>query len=234
MSAPPPSVMPLVLVHGGMHGSWCWDPTLPFLDARVTTVDLPGRGRRPADLAKVTLADCVDAVIEDADAQGFAQFVLVGHSLGGVTITETAVQHPHRVAALVYVGALVPGPEQSGAQVMTGGPLEAMPVLPEELARALFGTGFDDDAWAEHYAALVADAPGLMNAQLSGYPTDIPITYVSMTLDQPVPPAIAQQMVANLGPEVDHRVIADAGHTVMATHPAVLADILNGVSSAHS
>ena len=85
------------------------------------------------------------AVIEDADAQGFSQFVLVGHSLGGVTITETAFHHPERVAALVYVGALVPGPGQSAAEIMTGGPLDAMPVLPEELARALFGTGLDDD-----------------------------------------------------------------------------------------
>ena len=89
------------------------------------------------------------------------EFVLVGHSLGGVTITETAVRHPERVAALVYVGALVPGPGQSAAEVMAGGPLEAMPVLPEDLAQALFGTGLDEDAWAEHYAALVPDAPGI-------------------------------------------------------------------------
>jgi pimeloyl-ACP methyl ester carboxylesterase len=226
-------VTPLVFVHGGMNSSWCWNPILAAVDGPAAAVDLPGRGRRPADLATVTLADCVDAVIEDADAQGFTRFVLVGHSLGGVTITETAVRHPDRVAALVYVGALVPGPGLSSADVMAGGPLDAMPVLVEELARALFGTGLDDDAWAEHYAALVPDAPGLMNAPLSGYPTGIPITYVSMTLDQPVPPPLALQFVANLGPGVRHRIITDAGHTVMATHPAVLAGILNGVSGAH-
>jgi pimeloyl-ACP methyl ester carboxylesterase len=218
---------PLVLVHGGMHGAWCWDPTLPFLSGPVTTVDLPGRGRRPADVSQVMLADCVDAVIADADAQGFDQFVLVAHSLGGVTITETAVRHPDRIAALVYVGALVPGPGLSAAEVMTGGSLDAMPVLPEELARVLFGTGFDDAAWAEHYARLVPDAPGLMNATLSGYPEGIPLTYVSMSLDQPVPPPIAAQMAANLGPAARHRIIADAGHTIMATHPEVLAAILN-------
>jgi pimeloyl-ACP methyl ester carboxylesterase len=225
-------VIPLVLVHGGMHGSWCWDEVLPLLPGPVTAVDLPGRGRRPTDLEKVTLDDCVDAVIEDADAQGFEQFVLVGHSLGGVTITETAFRHPERVASLVYVGALVPGPGQSAAEIMTGGPLDAMPVLPEELARALFGTGLDDDTWAEHYAGLVPDAPGIINAQLTGYPSGLPITYVSMTLDQPVPPPVALQMVANLGPSADHRVIAEAGHTIMVTHPAVIADILNEAADA--
>jgi pimeloyl-ACP methyl ester carboxylesterase len=227
-------VTPLVLVHGGMNGAWCWDPVLPFLSGPVTAVDLPGRGRRPFDLAEVSLADCVDAVIEDADAQGFSTFVLVGHSLGGVTITETAVRYPDRVAGLVYVGALVPGPGQSAAEVMTGGPLEAVPVLPEELARALFGTGLDDETWSAHYSGLVADTPGIINARLSGYPEGVPITYVSMTLDQPVPPAVAQQMVANLGPSARHRVIADAGHTVMVTHPAELAEILNETANASS
>jgi pimeloyl-ACP methyl ester carboxylesterase len=224
-------VTPLVLVHGGMHGSWCWDATVPLLHGPSAAVDLPGRGRRPADLTKVTLADCVDAVIADADAQGFDRFVLVAHSLGGVTITETALRHPERIAALVYVGALIPAPGQSAAELMTGGSLDAVPVLPEELARALFGTGLDDATWSEHYAGLVADAPGIMNAKLSGYPTGVPITYVSMTLDQPVPPSLAQQMVSNLGPGVDHRIIPEAGHTIMATHPALLADILNSISS---
>jgi pimeloyl-ACP methyl ester carboxylesterase len=147
-----------------------------------------------------------------------------------VTITETAVTHPGRVAGLVYVGALVPGPGQSAAELMAGGRLEEMPVLPEQLARTLFGTGLDDDVWAAHYAGLVPDAPGIMNAKLSGYPTGMAITYVSMTLDQPVPPALAEQMVANLGPSADHRVIPDAGHTVMESHPSQLAEILNEVA----
>ena len=57
----------IVLVHGGMHGSWAWDPILPLLDAAFAAVDLPGRGRRPVPLASVTLDDCVAAVLDDAD-----------------------------------------------------------------------------------------------------------------------------------------------------------------------
>jgi len=42
---------PLLLVHGAMHGAWCWYRMMPRLraagfDARA--VDLPGRGRNPA------------------------------------------------------------------------------------------------------------------------------------------------------------------------------------------
>jgi pimeloyl-ACP methyl ester carboxylesterase len=227
-------VTPLVLVHGGLHGSWCWDPVLPYLHHPVRAVDLPGRGSRPADVATVSLDDCVSAVLDEADAAGFARFVLVAHSLGGVTITETAARHPERIAALAYVGALIPAKAQSAADVMTGEPSKEMPVLPEPLARNLFGTGIDDEAWAAQYAQLVPEAPALMNAHLSGYPSGIPITYVSMTLDEPVPPPLARQMAANLGPDVDFRVIEDAGHTVMTSHPRQLADILNAIADAQA
>jgi pimeloyl-ACP methyl ester carboxylesterase len=215
-----------------MHGSWCWDPVRPLLAEPSIAVDLPGRGTRPADLAKVSLDDAVAAVLDDADKAGFERFVLVGHSLGGVTITETAFRHPGRIAALVYVGALVPGPGESPASLLVGEPSAAMPVLPEELARNLFGTGMDDAAWAAHYAQLTPDAPGLMNAVVSGYPTGMPITYVSMSLDQPVPPGLAAQMAANLGPEAEHRIIPDQGHTIMSTDPGRIASIINEFANA--
>ncbi len=200
---------------------------MPHLTSPHVAVDLPGRGTRPADLAKVSLDDSVAAVLEDADRAGFERFVLVGHSLGGVTITETAFRHPDRIAGLVYVGALVPGPGESPASLLIGEPSKEMPVLPEDLARNLFGTGMDDATWAAHYAQLTPDAPGLMNATVSGYPAGMPITYVSMALDQPVPPELATQMAANLGPTAVHRIIDGEGHTIMTTNPSLLASIIN-------
>ena len=32
---------PIVLVHGGAHGAWCWSPRLPHLDGPALAVDLP-------------------------------------------------------------------------------------------------------------------------------------------------------------------------------------------------
>ena len=68
-----------------------------------------------------------------------------------------------------------------------------------------------------------------MNARLSGYPSGVPVTYVNMSEDVPVPPALAEQMAANLGPDVQRRTI-DAGHTVMVSQPQALADIINGAA----
>jgi pimeloyl-ACP methyl ester carboxylesterase len=219
----------IVLVHGGLHTARCWERVLPLLAAPAVAIDLPGRGSRPADLRAVTLADCVAAVIDDAVTAGFERLVLVGHSLGGVTITETAYRHPDRVAHLVYVGALVPPVGSSASILMTGAPLEEMPMMPEEQAKALFGNDLTEDEWAHHYAGLVPEAVGIMNAELSGYPSTVPVTYVHMTRDVPVPPALADQMASNLGSAVQ-RCTIDAGHTVMVSRPEELASIINDVA----
>ena len=111
---------------------------------------------------------------------------------------------------------------------MTGADLETMGLMSEEAARALFGNDLTDEQWSAHYRGLVPDAVGIMNARLSGYPVQVPRTYVNMTRDVPVPPPLAEQMADNLGEGVDRRTI-DAGHTVMVSKPAELAAIINEV-----
>lgn len=222
----------IVFVHGGYHTGACWDQVLPLLDLPAVTVDLPGRGARPADPGSVTLDDCVAAVLDDVELAGWERFALVGHSMGGLTITETAFRHPDRVTHLVYVAAVVPAPGQTIEQVMVpGGEVTsvdgAVLPLPDELARALFGNDFDDEQWARWARDLVPEALGLFRTPLSGHPSGIPVTYVGMTQDQPVPPALAAQMAANAG-ATDVRSI-DAGHSVMGSKPAELAAILNEV-----
>ncbi len=218
----------VVLVHGGFHSSSCWNAVLPHLNGKVVAVDLPGRGDRRADLATVTLRDCVNAVVDGADKAGLDQFVLVGHSIGGVTITETAVWHPERVARLIYVGGLIPPPGGSASIVMAGSdfPPGELPMIDEAVARALFGNDLNEAQWREYWASFVPETAGVMNARLSGYPRDIPITYVSLTDDAAVPPAVATQMISNLRAEVE-RLVLTAGHTIMLSKPEELANIIN-------
>jgi len=90
----------------------------------------------------------------------------------------------------------------------------------------MFGNDLTPEQWMEHAKSLVPDAVGIMNARLSGYPTGIPITYVNMSRDVPVPPELAEQMAANLGANVNRRTI-DAGHTSWFSQPGALANIIN-------
>lgn len=107
-----------VLVHGSWHGSWCWSKVVPLLTAqghRVTVIDLPGRGGNKQELARLTPADYVASVTRVLDAAS-EPVVLVGHSLGGGTISLVAEARPEKVKRLVYLTAfLVPAGKTIGS-----------------------------------------------------------------------------------------------------------------------
>jgi pimeloyl-ACP methyl ester carboxylesterase len=147
-------VATFVLVHGAFHGAWCWARLVPELEARghrAVALDLPGLGEDRTPLGEVTLEGNVAAVAGVVGRQA-EPVVLVGHSMGGVTIASVAEQMPERIALLVFLAAFMPRSGESvlslsrspGARRESGPPaftrtpdgLGFMPVL--ERARAVF------------------------------------------------------------------------------------------------
>lgn len=99
-----------VLVHGSFHGAWCWSKLVPELEAlghRAVTLDLPALGEDETPIADVTFEMNVDRVAEVIGRQA-GPVVLMGHSLGGATITGTAERVPDRIRLLVYLTAFIP------------------------------------------------------------------------------------------------------------------------------
>jgi pimeloyl-ACP methyl ester carboxylesterase len=225
------SVDGVVLVHGSNLSGACWGRMRKHLATSAVAVDLPGRGSRPADISAVTLDDCVEAVVDSANEAGFDQFVLVGHSLGGVVITEAASRDPERVVSLVYVGALIPAAGQSAAGVVFGADLPTThpQMATEERAKLFFANDMSDEQWGEVWRQFVPESPLLWNAGLSGHRAEVPITYVSMSDDVGVPRLLADEMINNLGNGVDHRVLS-AGHLAMVSKPQALAAIIDDTS----
>ncbi len=225
-----------VLVHGGFHGAWCWDPVRPKLGLPSVAVDLPGRGSRPRTDVPVTVDQCVDAVIEDADAAGLDRMVLVGHSMGGITITEVANRHPDRVAHLVYLAALI---LPVGGTVFdlysvdnapaVADPAGVMPKLDEATAHQMFAGDLSPEAFAPVHARCVPEPVGLFAATVSGYASGVPATYVRCTRDGSVTAEATEAMVATLRPAT--LLELDADHDVMLSQPDVVADLCNGVAT---
>ncbi len=100
-----------VLCHGAFSDETAWAYVTPILEhagATVSLVTLPGHSDADtATAGRVTLADYVGAVKAKLDAAA-SPVILVGHSMGGVAITQTAEQNASKIAALVYLSAYLP------------------------------------------------------------------------------------------------------------------------------
>jgi pimeloyl-ACP methyl ester carboxylesterase len=247
-----------VLVHGGAHGAWCWQRLLPFLDGDTLAVDLPpktvrGGPRRHEplpELRTLTVADFADSLLRDVSAAGFERFVLVGHSMGGLTISEVARRVPDRVEHLVYVSCMVP-PEGASAIEALPEDLRAItrdaveearhggdnPIggLDEETTRAMFCNDMDEEQTRFVLDRTGTEAAGVLAEPVSrvGIPPELPKTFVKLLRDQSLPPDHQDVLAENLrdspGGEVDV-VTIDAGHDVMISCPEELADVLNRLS----
>ncbi|HSV46620.1 MAG TPA: alpha/beta fold hydrolase, partial [Ramlibacter sp.] len=123
-----------VFVHGAWHGGWCWSETVRLLAEQgypAIALDLPGHGMtarfapaytaKPQNtaalstevspLAALTLnhyRDHVLKVIRGLVADGSGPVILVGHSLGGATLSAVGETDPALVRRLVYLTAFVP------------------------------------------------------------------------------------------------------------------------------
>ncbi|RMG89378.1 MAG: alpha/beta fold hydrolase [Chloroflexi bacterium] len=103
-----------VMIHGSWHGGWCWykaAPRLQQLGHKVFAPDLPGHGRNWADPQTVTMQSYADYVCNVLDTLP-EPAILVGHSRGGIVISQVAERRPNKVKSLVYLAAfLIPNGE---------------------------------------------------------------------------------------------------------------------------
>jgi pimeloyl-ACP methyl ester carboxylesterase len=107
-----PAKRPLLFVHGS-PGSWeAWAQFLqnPKLaeEFHLLAVDRPGYGGSSAGDTEKNLSQQADDIIQalQVNKSGLPA-ILVGHSFGGPVIAQMAVNHPEKVAGLVFVASSV-------------------------------------------------------------------------------------------------------------------------------
>jgi len=156
--------LPLLFIHGGFHGAWCWAPFLLYFAARgraVAAIDLRGHGGlvQDADFARAGVAQMCEDVIEAAAALG-GEVILAGHSLGA--LVAMAAAEPIRPHGLVL---LAPQPPANVRDVRLLPPfprdgLVAPP--PTERARKWLFGGRDGDL-TPYLARLCPESPAFLN-----------------------------------------------------------------------
>jgi pimeloyl-ACP methyl ester carboxylesterase len=99
---------PVVLVHG-LGGCWQnWLEQMPRLaeeGRRVIALDLPGFGASEMPREDISIEGYGRVVESLCDTLDLGQVVVIGHSMGGFTAAEFAIQYPERVERLVLEAA---------------------------------------------------------------------------------------------------------------------------------
>jgi pimeloyl-ACP methyl ester carboxylesterase len=219
------SVRNVVLVHGAFADGSGWRGVYDDLTQRgykVTIVQNP----------LTSLADDVAATKRAIDRQD-GPTVLVGHSWGGVVITEAGIDP--KVKSLVYVSALSPDAGETTAQQYEGFTtppefvLETTPdgfgfIKPEK-----FKAGFAADT-TDADAAFMRDSQ--VPIKISAFATKLenaawrtkPSWAVIAKKDKAFDGAMLQHMAKRISAKVTE---VDASHAVFMTQPKAVADVID-------
>lgn len=230
-AAPAGAVKNIVLVHGGFVDGSGWEQVYDILTKdgyKVSVVQNP----------TTTLADDVAVTRRTLAAQD-GPAILVGHSYGGVVITE-AGSDP-KVKGLVYVAAFAPDKGESVSSLISNPPPGAPvpPILPPQdgylyLDRAKFAASFAADV-SPAQASFMADSQVPWGvAALQGQVTvpawkSRPSWYLVTTDDRMIPAPAQRQMAARAGATVTE---TPASHAVYVSQPKVVAAIIEQAAQA--
>ena len=214
----------IVLVHGAWADGSGWEGVHKILtDAGYNVTIVPSPNTSLSDDVKIT-----KAVL----SQQNGPTVLVGHSYGGVVISE-AGNHPN-VKALVYVAAFVLDVGESLAKMLQGAPPDPnSPALPPAdgfiwLDRSKFHANFCADVPAAK-ARFMADSQ--VPVGLAAFGTDLTAAawkskkswYIVSTEDKMIPPDAERGMAKRANAQVTE---IQSSHAVYISHANEVANVI--------
>jgi pimeloyl-ACP methyl ester carboxylesterase len=224
------SVKNVVLVHGGFVDGSGWQGVYNALKKKgynVTIVQNP----------TTSLADDV-AFTKRAIAQQDGPVVLVGHSYGGVVVSEAGTDE--KVKSVVYITAFAPDQGESVSSLIANPPPGAPvpPILPPVdgfllLDKTKFAASFAADVDAET-ASFMADSQVPWGVEALAGAVTHPAWktkqtyYLVVTDDRMIPPPAQRMMAKRAGSTV----VETAGsHAVYVSRPEVVADLIEQAAS---
>jgi pimeloyl-ACP methyl ester carboxylesterase len=221
----------VVLVHGGFVDGSGWEGVYKILREDGYTVAIV---QNPT----ISLTDDVAATKRIIAAQD-GSVILVGHSYGGVVVTEAG--NDPKVAGLVYITAFAPDKGESVSSLIKDPPPGAPvpPILPPQdgylfLDKAKFAASFAADVETEK-AAFMADSQVPWGVEaLSGAITapawkTKPSWYLVATDDKMIPPQAQRFMAQRAGSTVAE---AAGSHAIYVSQPNAVAAIIEKAAGA--
>ncbi|HXZ15799.1 MAG TPA: alpha/beta hydrolase [Roseiarcus sp.] len=224
-TAPSTAIKNIILVHGGFVDGSGWEGVYKVLSKdgyKITVVQNP----------TTSLADDV-AVTRRAIAAQDGPVILVGHSYGGVVITESG--NDPKVKGLVYIAAFAPDAGESVSSLIANPPPGAPvpPILPPQggflfLDREKFPASFAADVEPAQ-AAFMADSQvpwgvAALDGKVSSPAWKSRPSWYLVTKDDRMIPAAAQRQMAARAKATE---VETAGsHAIYVSNPQIVADVI--------
>jgi pimeloyl-ACP methyl ester carboxylesterase len=214
----------VILVHGAWADGSSWSKVIPLLESRgfhVTAVQLP----------LTSVADDV-AVVKRAIELDPGPLLLVGHSYGGIVITEAG--NDPKVSGLVYISAFAPDVGQSAS--FLNGLVAPTPVIGQIRLNSGFLSLTPDGVRTD----FAQDLPGLEQQTLAvtqgpvaqvAFDTSVtesawhikPSWYMVASEDRVISPALEAMMAEDIHAETT---TVHSSHVIMLSQPGAVADFI--------
>jgi len=217
----------VVLVHGAWVDGSSWSRVIPLLESKgihVTAVQLP----------LTSLADDV-AATQRALALIDGPVILVGHSYGGVVITQAGVDL--KVKGLVYISAFAPDSGESALSLLKSSTVEppaASQIVPDSVGFTKISRKGMDEDFAEELPSLERDILFATQGPTSApNALAVPVTRAAWknkpswtlitTKDRVIPLELQKAMAQKIGSQVT---TLPASHLALLSHPQDVASVI--------
>ncbi len=241
-----------ILIHGAWHGSWCWERIIPLLEQQghsVLAPDLPGMGKDSTPLDTITL-DYWAQFVADLVRQQAEPVLLLGHSRGGIVISQAAEYASAHIQKLIYLSAFLvpngatlvdmvrtynPNPEAQQNKYILSADKKFSTTIPEAIPNLFYNT--TPECWANRAASQVSQEPMVVSStplKLSEqYFGSVPRIYIECRQDKAVPIALQRAMISAL--PCQEVLSLDTDHSPFYSAPELLVQkLLHCATGSHS
>lgn len=195
----PSSKAPIIMVHGGSHGSWCWEKWADlFCKAGYEVHALNWYNHGDSDalpeeaFIKRSIVDVADNELRIVAESLEKTPVVIAHSMGGLAAAVYASSAP--VEKLVLVAPVMPVAVKAEPLPLPIDYSKPFPIFPYEQSKQFFFTTLDDEEAKKYYQLLVPESAQAVHeatqwsVALDTTLLTMPTLLISTELDQLVPP----------------------------------------------